>query len=81
MPMTVVSYLRLRTADNVKQTAFGDHIPRILHADLTYPIIIDPDNNILDGCHRLCKYYLDNVERVPCIMLEFNEIYSICGKV
>ena len=72
--MTVISYLQSCTADNVKQNEFGNHIPRILYADLTYPIIIDTKNNILDGCHRLCKYYLDNVESVPCVILDLNEM-------
>ncbi len=31
------------------------HCVRINEADLSYPIMLDPDNIVLDGVHRLLK--------------------------
>ncbi len=35
-----------------------DHFRRIKEADLTYPIILSANGNIMDGMHRLIKCYL-----------------------
>lgn len=43
--------------------AYPEHDRRILDADLSYPILVFPDEygNLLvaDGCHRICKAHLD----------------------
>jgi len=35
------------------------HTRRILKADLNYPILINSENMILDGIHRLCKAVIE----------------------
>ena len=47
-----------------------DHIRDILDADLSYPIIVSAEGNIMDGNHRLAKAAL---EGVPVKMVRFPE--------
>jgi hypothetical protein len=39
---------------------------RIINADLSYPIIIDENDNIIDGIHRLTKAILENKRTIKC---------------
>jgi len=61
-PVAIVSQIRAGVIDN-------DHASRVIHAELKYPIIIDSQYHILDGHHRIAKYYLDNATEVNCVML------------
>ncbi len=36
-------------------SSFIEHMERTLKADLSYPIVLGPDNFILDGKHRVAK--------------------------
>ena len=36
------------------------HWNRIKNADLSYPILLNEDGVIVDGCHRLCKAHMMN---------------------
>ncbi len=40
------------------------HTRRILKSDLDYPILVDENNIIVDGVHRLCKAVLEGKEVV-----------------
>ncbi len=42
----------------------AEHARMIEEADLTYPIIIDPDGRVLDGMHRVCKALNQGVETI-----------------
>jgi len=35
-----------------------EHMRRVMRADLRYPIILSPDNLVMDGLHRLTKAIL-----------------------
>ena len=47
-----------------------DHMRRVLEADLSYPIILSAEGNIMDGCHRLARAGL---EGVPVRMVRFQK--------
>lgn len=41
-----------------------DHYDRAIEADLKFPIILSPDNRILDGNHRLLKAYIEKKDKI-----------------
>lgn len=45
------------------------HTKRILDADLSFPIILDPKGRILDGSHRLAKASLNNMATITVVRL------------
>jgi hypothetical protein len=47
----------------------AEHARDIIECDLSYPIIIAPDGEVLDGWHRICKAYIDGVEELGAIQL------------
>lgn len=52
---------------NFRELAYEMHLA--LEADYTFPIIIDTENNIIDGAHRLVHAYIDKVEWVPAVTI------------
>lgn len=47
-------------------------IALIKKADLSYPIILDTDGKVLDGCHRIVKAYLDKVYKIKAVVIDTN---------
>lgn len=47
-----------------------NHMKRILDADLSFPIILDPTGLIMDGAHRACKAILLNEETIRVVKFE-----------
>jgi hypothetical protein len=47
--------------------AILSHLNRIRHADLTKPIIFEPDGWIADGTHRVLKAWLLGVRLLPAV--------------
>ena len=46
--------------EEINNLFFLHHLKRVMHADLSYPIILSEENYILDGVHRLMRAkYLD----------------------
>lgn len=43
---------------------------RIMNADLKYPIIVSPNNNIIDGVHRLTKAYLEKKKYIKAYIFD-----------
>jgi hypothetical protein len=41
-----------------------DHYDRALKADFKFPIILSPDDKILDGNHRLLKAYIEKKDKI-----------------
>jgi hypothetical protein len=41
-----------------------DHYDRAINADFKFPIILSPDNKILDGNHRLLKAYIEKKDKI-----------------
>ena len=57
---------------NVKPTcrAIANHARDIYEADLSYPIILSPTGEVLDGWHRICKAFLQGVEELEAVQLD-----------
>jgi hypothetical protein len=49
-------------AVDVVSTMKQPHWNRIMDADLTYPILVNEEMQVLDGCHRLVKYHLADIK-------------------
>jgi hypothetical protein len=49
--------------------AIIDHARRIRDADLSYPIILGPNNELLDGMHRIAKAMLDGHATIRAVRL------------
>lgn len=49
---------------------YKDEIKRIERADLSYPIIITPTNNIADGLHRLTKAVMEKREKINAYIFD-----------
>ena len=47
----------------------AEHARDIYEADLSYPIILSPAGEVLDGMHRVCKAVLQGIAEIPAITL------------
>ena len=47
---------------------FANHARKVMEADLSYPIIVSAEGDVMDGSHRLVKAYLTGV---PVKMVKF----------
>ncbi len=47
----------------------ADHAKRIYDADLSRPIILDPDGGLMDGGHRLARAYLEGRTHIATVRL------------
>ena len=55
------------------------HIKSVLAADLSYPIILDEDGEIMDGRHRVMKALIDGEESIRAV--RFSENPAPCSTV
>ena len=51
-------------------TDFIDHVKRTMQADLNFPIILSPDNFILDGKHRLAKALVTGEKYIKAVRIK-----------
>ena len=49
--------------------AVAEHARDILESDLSYPIILSPAGEVLDGMHRICKALLQGMEEIVAVQL------------
>ena len=56
---------------NIRPTcrAIAEHARDIYEADLSYPIILSPTGEVLDGWHRICKAFLQGIEELDAVQL------------
>lgn len=47
----------------------AEHARDIYDADLSYPIILSPSGEVLDGMHRIAKAYLLGIEELDAVQL------------
>jgi len=47
----------------------AEHARDIYEADLSYPIILSPSGEVLDGMHRIAKAYLQGIEEIDAVQL------------
>jgi len=45
----------------------ASHVARVLDADLSYPIILSPDGDIMDGGHRVAKAIVEGVPTIKAV--------------
>ena len=50
------------------------HIRAVLDADLSYPIILDEDGEIMDGRHRIMKAILEGAKTIKAVRFEENPV-------
>lgn len=49
--------------------AIAEHARDIFASDLSYPIILSPTGEVLDGWHRVCKAYLEGIAELDAVQL------------
>ena len=49
--------------------AIAEHARDIYESDLSYPIILSPTGEVLDGWHRICKAFLQGIEELDAVQL------------
>ncbi len=49
--------------------SFIEKAHRVANVDTSFPIILSPEGDILDGIHRMCRLYLDGAKTVNFIRL------------
>jgi len=56
---------------NIQPTcrAIAEHARDIQESDLSYPIILSPTGEVLDGWHRICKAFLQGIEEIDAVQL------------
>jgi hypothetical protein len=56
---------------NIRPTCrtIAEHARDIYDADLSYPIILSPKGDVLDGMHRICKAFLLGLEEIDAVQL------------
>lgn len=47
--------------------AVAEHARRILHADLSYPVILAADGGLMDGAHRISKAWVEGRTHVKAV--------------
>jgi hypothetical protein len=70
------------SGDEEGQTWRGmiDHIRLIDHADLSFPIILAANGEVMDGRHRIAKAALANRETIECVQFEIDPPPDHIGK-
>jgi hypothetical protein len=51
---------------------FVMHMKAVMDADLSYPIIIDEDGEIMDGRHRIMKAILEGKDTIKAVRFDEN---------
>jgi hypothetical protein len=66
---------------NIQPTcrAIAHHARDIYAADLSYPIILSPTGEVVDGWHRICKAFLQGIEELDAVQLKAMPAY--CWRV
>lgn len=59
--------------------SFIEHFKRVNEADLSFPIILSPDNVILDGRHRLAKAIIEEKKYIKA--MRFDKMPDIGEKI
>ena len=49
--------------------AVAEHARNIYEADFRFPIILSPSGVVVDGMHRLCKAFLQEIEEIDAVQL------------
>ena len=58
------SHWFLLEGDSPSCRRIAEHAKLIEEADLSYPIIVDPEGRVMDGMHRVCKALNSGLESI-----------------
>lgn len=58
-----------REGDEPTCRSIAEHALLIKEADLSYPIILDPDGRVMDGMHRICKALIEERSTIRAVKL------------
>lgn len=72
MEIPLVHINMYHSFESMSMRDFIGHMKSVLSADLSYPIILDEDGDIMDGRHRLMKALLDGRETIKAVRFESN---------
>ncbi|MDX1479675.1 MAG: hypothetical protein R3301_18310 [Saprospiraceae bacterium] len=50
--------------------SFAEHMQLVEETDLAYPIILCPENRVMDGLHRVIKAYRNGDDRIKAVRFE-----------
>ena len=62
------------TYDKLSLREMVMHIQAVLDCDLTYPIILDEDGEIMDGRHRIMKAILNGDKTIKAVRFDKNPL-------
>lgn len=62
------------TYRNITLRDLAGHIVAVENADLTYPIILDEDGEIMDGRHRIIKAMISGEKTIKAVRFEENPL-------
>jgi hypothetical protein len=48
------------------------HAKLIAETDLKYPIILSAEGRVMDGMHRVCKAFINNLDALSAVQFEVN---------
>lgn len=67
-----LDYLYVWKKYDITMREFVMHMQAVLDADLSYPIIIDEDGEIMDGRHRIMKCLLNGHSTIKAVRFDEN---------
>jgi len=70
IPLTHINMYH--TYSNISLREFVGHVQAVNEANLTYPIILDEDGEIMDGRHRLMKAILLGKKTIKAVRFKEN---------
>lgn len=75
LPVMEIPLDHLCVSNTYKNLTLRDlvmHIQAVLDADLSEPIILSEDGDIMDGRHRIMKAMLNNLETIKAVRFDEN---------
>jgi len=56
--------------NDIKNKKYKNEVSRIKNANIKYPIIIEPNYNIIDGFHRYAKHIIENKKNINVCIID-----------
>jgi hypothetical protein len=67
-----LNYLCVWTKYDLNLRELAGHVKAVMNADLSFPIILDEDGEIMDGRHRIMKAMIEGKKTVKAVRFEEN---------
>lgn len=65
------------TPKNIIKKKVGQHWNRIIDAELKYPLLVDEEYYIIDGCHRWCKAHLNGQKTIRVHVIKKKDLKRV----